>query len=103
MLDHCLTAHHRQTWKLREYYLVEDEESIWEMSRPLGPGDPLEGHFPSDTRFQETADAIHVQEPGRNPISYWRSSHAKCRGRKIMDVIILGEVLIIRLPTAAFP
>lgn len=93
VLDQCLTAHHRQAWKLREYYLAEDQESSREKSRSLGSGDPLKAHFPAGTRFQEFIDFVEVQEPGRDVVHYWRPSHTKPDGHNVMDIIILGEVL----------
>lgn len=93
MLDQCLMASHRQTWKLREYHLAEDREPIGDVPRPLGPGDPLKAHFPAGTQFQELRDAVEVQEPGRDAVRYRRKSHTKSDGQKVVDVIILGEVL----------
>lgn len=93
VLDHCLIAQHRQTWKLREYYLPEHQELAQEKSRPLGPGDPLRAHFPTGTRIlQELSDSVDVQEPGTDAVHYWRSSHAKSDGQSGKDIIILGEV-----------
>lgn len=94
MLDHCLIAQHRQTWKLREYQLPEHQELAREGSRPLGLGDPLKAHFPTGTRIlQEFSDSVDIQEPGTDTVHYWRPSHAKFNGQRVKDIIILGEVL----------
>ncbi|KAH0834087.1 hypothetical protein J3R83DRAFT_11372 [Lanmaoa asiatica] len=89
--DHCLVAHHRQTWKLREYYLVEAQELTQEKSRPLGPGNPLRAHFPAGTRLRELSDFVEIREPGTNAVHYRRASHAEFDVHKVVDIIILGE------------
>lgn len=94
VLDQCMVAHHRQTWKLREYYLAEHQELAPEKSRPLSPGDPLKAHFPTGARIlQELSDSVEIEEPGTNAVHYWRSSHAIFDRHKVVDIIILGEVL----------
>ena len=93
MINHCSVAHHRQTWKLREYYLAEHQELTGEKSRPLGSGDPLKAHFPTGTRLQELSDSVAIREPGKDAVHYWRASHAKPDGHTVMDIVILGEVL----------
>ncbi|KAF8549841.1 hypothetical protein OG21DRAFT_1469523 [Imleria badia] len=91
VLDQCLVAHHRQTWKLREYHLAEHQEPAQEMSRPLGTGDPLQAHFPAGSRLQELSDSVEIREPGKDAVHYLRASHTKSDGHKVMDIIIMGE------------
>lgn len=103
VLNHCLVANHRQTWKLREYYLTEHQERAGETSRPLGLGDPLKAHFPTGTRImQELSDSVGIQEPGMDVIRYWRPSRATSDDRKVVDIIILGEVLLFPLGGCGF-
>ncbi|KAG8215335.1 hypothetical protein J3R82DRAFT_8929 [Butyriboletus roseoflavus] len=85
-------AHHRQTWKLREYYLAEHRELAREESRPLRSGDPLKAHFPTGTQIlQELSDSVEIQEPGTDAVRYWRPSHPISDSHKVVDIIILGE------------
>lgn len=91
VLTNCLVAHHRQTWKLREYYLSE-HQGLAQKSQPVGSGDPLRAYFPVGTRLQELSDSIEIHEPGRDAVHYWRSPPATPDGHKVMDIIILGEV-----------
>lgn len=93
VLNHSLVANHRQTWKLREYYLSEHQELGRENSRALGSGDPLKAHFPAGTRLQELSDSVEVREPGIDAVHYWRASRVKSDDHRVMDIIVLGEVL----------
>lgn len=102
VLNHCGVAHHQQTWKLREYYFSEHQELTRETSRPLGSGDPLMAYFPAGTRLQELSDSVELREPGRDVVQYWRASHAKLDGHKVVDIVILGEVLCFSLWMRAY-
>ena len=93
VLKDCLVAHHRQTWKLREYHLAQHEGLVGEKLRPLGSGDPLKAHFPAGTRLQELSDSVDIREPGKDVVHYRRTAHTGSDGQKATDVIILGEVL----------
>lgn len=92
VLDRGLVAHHQQTWKLREYYLAEHPDLARAESRIVGCGDPLKAYFSSGTRWHEFPDSVEICEPGRDTVQYWRSSHPKSDGERVVDIIILGEV-----------
>jgi hypothetical protein len=110
-LQKCLVAHHRQTWKLREYHfsipgsVAPNPGSVTDLSavEPLSAGDPLNAYFPVKTRIFERPNGIEVHDPGRaDPLFY---ENATCYDiftadkydnstmkTSVQDVIILGEV-----------
>ncbi|KIK98448.1 hypothetical protein PAXRUDRAFT_823872 [Paxillus rubicundulus Ve08.2h10] len=92
VLCDSLVAQHRQTWKLREYHLIELQDLTGKKTQPLELGDPLKAYFPSGTRMTELSDSAEVHEPGRGDIlHYWRPSHAVSHDRQVIDIIVLGE------------
>jgi len=100
---------HRQTWKLREHHLLDNDasssDSGVEMDReaeflcPLSPGDPLRSHFPAGSLVKEDSDGIRVQEPGKlGVLHYRRASFVRSEPKNpVMDIIITGEVCVIHV------
>ncbi|KAH7911286.1 hypothetical protein BJ138DRAFT_1006932 [Hygrophoropsis aurantiaca] len=101
ILHKSLVAQHRQTWKLREYHLMNPSENnnLGESLAPLSAGDPLRAYFPIGTRISDCSNAIEVREPGKpDVLRYARSAscgNATLSGQdfqRLKDIIILGEV-----------
>ncbi|KAF8626660.1 hypothetical protein AX15_004751 [Amanita polypyramis BW_CC] len=106
ILHKSMVVRHRQTWKLREYHLL-DEASLSNPSnemnedtdypQSLSPGDPLHSYLPVGTKIEEGRDRLHVQEPGkRHILQYHRaSSHVTRKSGDalpdVKDIIITGE------------
>lgn len=101
---------HRQTWKLREHHLLDNEASSSDSGvemdrqagflRPLSPGDPLRSHFPAGSLVKEDRDGIRVQEPGKlSVLHYRRASFVRSEPKNaVTDIIITGEVCVTRVP-----
>lgn len=97
---------HRQTWKLREHHLLDNDASSSDSSvemdreadflRPLSPGDPLRSHFPAGSLVKEDRDGIRVQEPGKlGVLRYRRASFVRSEYKNaVTDIIITGEVRV---------
>lgn len=95
-----MVAQHRQTWRLREYYLTvsrsADGIAGGVESPPLSSGDPLKAFFPSGIRIHEHAGSAEVHEPGKMvPLSYRQPSACgvEAEGLDIQDIIVVGEVI----------
>ncbi|KAG2151014.1 uncharacterized protein EDB93DRAFT_316413 [Suillus bovinus] len=101
ILHNCMVAQHRQTWKLREYYLTvsrgADGLAGSAKSPSLSSGDPLKAFFPSGIRIHEHSGGAEVHEPGKTvPLSYRQPSvcGVEAEGFKsieIQDIIVVGE------------
>ncbi|EGO28705.1 hypothetical protein SERLADRAFT_446117 [Serpula lacrymans var. lacrymans S7.9] len=103
ILHRSLVAQHRQTWKLREYHLLEtdvDSSSGLSDPGPLSPGDPLRAYFPVGTRIREHSNEIQIHEPGRSePLRYQRPPSCALNvslmtdnyTRSLKDIIVVGE------------
>ncbi|KAG1797086.1 uncharacterized protein HD556DRAFT_1233823 [Suillus plorans] len=98
ILHNSMVAQHRQTWKLREYYLTvsrgADGIAGGLESLPLSSGDPLKAFFPSGIRIHEHAGSAEVHEPGKIvPLSYRQPSACgvEAEGLDIQDIIVVGE------------
>ncbi|KAI0076883.1 hypothetical protein K474DRAFT_1597216 [Panus rudis PR-1116 ss-1] len=114
-LHRSLVAQHRQTWKLREYHLVEFDTEVDNnidtaphSVRPLGPGNPSRGYIPNGTELDETVDTLEIFEQGSREAIIYRSCDSikkdiqkmgsdKWKG-KVKDVIVTGEVRCPRFP-----
>jgi hypothetical protein len=98
---------HRQTWKLREHHLLDNDasssDSGVEMDReellyPLSAGDPLHSYFPAGSLAEEDENGIRMQEPGKRGVLYYKrssfvgSEYNKALPTKVKDIIITGEV-----------
>jgi len=85
VIQKSIVGSHQQTWKLREWHLVEGVADSDDLYR----GDPLRSYFPIGARISETSDGLTLTLPGRAlPIAYQR---AGTRPGKVVDVIITGE------------
>ncbi|KAK7688669.1 hypothetical protein QCA50_008207 [Cerrena zonata] len=89
-LQRSLVAQHRQTWKLREYYLFDDGSS------PLPPGNPSRGYIPDGAAVREVSDGLEMKEVGsQEAIVYHSWSTLQKNGvsltDKVKDVFITGE------------
>jgi hypothetical protein len=97
----------RQTWKLREYHLLEaDPDPCGNPPQPssgpvpaLGDGNPLFAFFPGGTEVREDGNILRVQEPGRRgELHYVRGDHDALQRNndatslRVLDIIVLGEV-----------
>ncbi|KAI0791033.1 hypothetical protein C8Q75DRAFT_86094 [Abortiporus biennis] len=116
-LQRSLVAQHRQTWKLREYHLLEypsdvSEDEIFNRaespkpltSDPLGPGNPSRGYIPNGTEIRqlEGNGAIEVFERGRREPIIYRSYSSLltdevkkkelAKGKvRVKDIFVIGE------------
>lgn len=110
ILEGCKVVCHRQTWKLREHHLLNNDasssDSSAEMDReavlscPLSAGDPLHSYFPAGSLVKEDSDGIRVQEPGKLGVLYYRRApflRSEARPAKVKDIIITGEVCATQL------
>ncbi|KAJ3542338.1 hypothetical protein NMY22_g3541 [Coprinellus aureogranulatus] len=85
-IQNSIIGRHQQTWKLREWHLVQPDGAE---IQPLSPGDPLRSFFIEGTRLTETEVGLAAQDPGsESPLLYTR---AGTKHGKIVDVIITGE------------
>lgn len=92
VLRDCLVAQHRQTWKLREYHLLDSQDDL-KVMRPLALGDALSAFFPNGTRIRELSGSLEVHELGREEtLQYARSVRSGMGDPSIVDIIIIGEV-----------
>lgn len=108
VLQRSLVAQHRQTWKLREYHLLEDslsEEGLHDVIpshskvTSLAAGNPSRGYIPNGTQIHESGDELIIHDPTQpEPIVYhsWTSIRKNAKkdetGRaKVKDVFITGE------------
>jgi len=95
VLRDCLVAQHRQTWKLREYHLLNAQDSL-KIIRPLALGDALSAFFPSGTRIRELSGSLEVNELAREEtLQYKRSVRSGMDDPSIADIIIIGEVILV--------
>jgi hypothetical protein len=104
ILQKSLVATHQQTWKLREYHLMSPafsdiDPDIDSNVEPLPSGDPLRAYFPIGTNIEEDREGIIVFAPNRShSVRYQRTSRTTSQsrkhrgGKKVVDVIIMGEV-----------
>lgn len=109
ILQKSLVVRHRQTWKLREHHLLAAGSSSSSSNTdlgidltatssintdsPLSAGDPLRSYFPAGTHIKEDKRGLEVQEPGKEPLRYRRSSHDGYDKKTcVQDIIITGEV-----------
>ncbi|KIM61866.1 hypothetical protein SCLCIDRAFT_120843 [Scleroderma citrinum Foug A] len=91
VLRDCLVAQHRQTWKLREYHLLDSQDDL-KVMRPLALGDALSAFFPNGTRIRELSGSLEVHELGREEtLQYARSVRSGMGDPSIVDIIIIGE------------
>ncbi|TCD67735.1 hypothetical protein EIP91_011977 [Steccherinum ochraceum] len=118
-LQRSLVAQHRQTWKLREYHIYEDDADSssspptkpsppssprprdgshdttdGEGRTPLSPGNPARGYVPNGTEVREGPTSLEIVEPGRNaPIIYQNVAHLRKMEvqPKVKDVFVTGE------------
>ncbi|PFH48855.1 hypothetical protein AMATHDRAFT_148969 [Amanita thiersii Skay4041] len=101
-LHKSMVVRHRQTWKLREHHLLNEESSIPDSGieidplRPLSAGDPLRSYFPIGIQIKEHRDGIHLQEPHtRHVLHYQRASLALGKNNNgkqhVRDIIVTGE------------
>lgn len=95
ILCNCLVAQHRQTWKLREYYLLYSQEGL-SNAHILGAGDPLHAFFPPGTRLRESSDSLEIYEPkSEHALHYQRSSHPAIHDQSVIDIVVVGEVIFL--------
>lgn len=86
-IQNSVIGRHQQTWKLREWHLVQASSAT--TVEPLHPGDPLRSYFPSGATLTVTENGLMVREPGRlDPLVYCKPG---TRSGKVVDVIITGE------------
>jgi hypothetical protein len=106
-MQNILVAQHKQTWRLREYYLYGssfpsdtslqcgNEDSDPE---PVASGNALHAYFPIGIHIEETEKGLKIMVSGKKPLLY---EHADLQDknrttkmetkRRIIDIIITGE------------
>lgn len=96
VLQRSLVAQHRQTIKLHEWHLLEDEDpAIRQTVRPLVPGNPCRAYVPDDLTTQEVGDTLELIAPGQDkPLVYQSWTSIKRDGIKgrVRDVFLTGQV-----------
>lgn len=94
ILRDCLVAQHRQTWKLREYHLLDLQENS--KTIPLALGEAFSAFFPDGVRLREASGFLEVHAPGReDTLHYKRSVQFDVRDSVVADIIIVGEVILV--------
>lgn len=95
VLQRSLVAQHRQTIKLLEWHLLEEEEPVTPRTvRPLVPGNPCRGHVPDSLHVHEAGDTLELSEFGGNePLVYHSLSAIKQQGLKgkVRDIFLTGQ------------
>lgn len=103
VLQRSLVAQHRQTVKLYEWHLLEEEDPVGPRSvRPLMAGNPCRAYVPDDLTVHEAGDTLELTEPGATePIAYqsWASIKRDGTEGKVRDIILTGQVSSDTLPT----
>ena len=96
ILHRSLVAQHRQTLKIQEWHLVEDEdESIPSRVRPLRPGNACRGYIPDELKVHEVGDTLELTElGGKEPLVYrsWASIRRSGLRCKVLDTFLTGQV-----------
>lgn len=98
ILHRSLVAQHRQTIKIQEWHLVEDDDDDDVISvrvLPLRPGNPCRGYIPDDLKIHETGDTLELTEAGSNkPLVYrsWYSMRRDGKRGKVCDTFLTGQV-----------
>ena len=85
-IQKSIVGRHQQTWKLREWHLISDQEGGVDS---LSAGDPLFSYFPVGCKLSETSEDLSVREAGRRGTFIYSRGGTK-RGN-VVDIIITGE------------
>ncbi|KAI0691800.1 hypothetical protein BC835DRAFT_1407197 [Cytidiella melzeri] len=95
VLYRSLVAQHRQTIKLQEWHLVEDEDEVTSCkTRPLRSGNPCRGYVPDDVKVHVVADILELTEAGESePLIYrsWSSIKRADVPVKVRDTFLTGQ------------
>ncbi|KAG7087747.1 hypothetical protein E1B28_013688 [Marasmius oreades] len=100
-LQKSLVVRHRQTWRLREHYLISNtSRSVGSDSgieigdndnvEALSAGDPLRSYFSTGTFIRQHEWGVEVREPHKKPLHY-RRADSDTSNSKVLDIIIMGE------------
>ncbi len=107
MVQRSNVGKHKQTWKLREYYLLStdscgsdseiDIDEEFEDNVPLPDGDPLHAYLPTGTQLRETRDGAVLQRLGSTKTFKYQSLKQYHRSEPVLDIeirdiVIMGEV-----------
>ncbi|KAL4065502.1 hypothetical protein V8B97DRAFT_1875285 [Scleroderma yunnanense] len=91
VLRDCQVAQHSQTWKLREYHLLNSQDGL-SVVQALTLGDALRAFFPEGARMRELTGSLDVYEQRRQEtLHYKRSVYSDMCDPSIGDIIIIGE------------
>jgi hypothetical protein len=91
---------HDQTYRLREYHLLEeyvDARNVDLDTTPLSSGEPLQADIPHEVFIQDVGNGLKVTEPERSGPCFYTLAPAlddidAKYTRRIRDVLITGEV-----------
>ncbi|KAI0339133.1 hypothetical protein BDW22DRAFT_1362095 [Trametopsis cervina] len=95
ILHRSLVAQHRQTLKIQEWHLIEDEDSsLSSRPQPLAAGNPCRGYVPNDLAVRVVGDSLELTMPGATePVVYrsWPSMELNGVKGKVRDTFLTGQ------------